>query len=84
MAAVVPGGTQNVLSSVNAIEVPAFQAMPSSVSRIVTGQIVQLDSNNEVMNKENYQSKTVKREVRDDLVLNECLFECGYFGADSF
>lgn len=64
MAAVAPGGTQNVLPTVNAIEVPAFQAMPSSVSRIVTGQIVQLDSNNEVMNKENYQSKTVKREVR--------------------
>lgn len=48
----------------NTIDVPAFQAMPSSVSRISTGQIVQLDTHNEVINQNPvYTSSNVKREV---------------------
>lgn len=57
------------------VEVPAFQAMPSSVARIATG-VVQLDDSNDVVRRQSvaaaaYQlpqqqqqySKTVKREV---------------------
>lgn len=46
-------------------QVPAFQAMPSSVSRISTGQIVHLDLNgkSEAVNPNSIYSTNVKREV---------------------
>lgn len=57
----------------SSVEVPAFQAMPSSVSRIATGVVHLVDTNNELMQTKSsaaaaaYQplqySKTVKREV---------------------
>lgn len=48
------------------VAVPAFQAMPSSVSRISTGQIVHLDVNGktEALNQNSIYSSHVKREVR--------------------
>lgn len=48
------------------LAVPAFQAMPSSVSRISTGQIVHLDVNGktEAINQNTIYASHVKREVR--------------------
>lgn len=59
---------------INAIDVPAFQAMPSSVSRISTGQIVQLDSNNEILNKNAVLANMqVKREVSNAIADAFCV-----------
>lgn len=48
------------------VAVPAFQSMPSSVSRISTGQIVHLDVNGktEALNQNSIYASHVKREVR--------------------
>lgn len=43
-------------------QVPAFQAMPQSVTKIASGQIVQLDGQND--RNTVYPSNYVKREVR--------------------
>lgn len=45
-------------------KVPAFQAMPQSVTKISTGQIVQLDTKKDIPTSPVYPSNYVKREVR--------------------
>lgn len=44
-------------------QVPAFQAMPQSVTKISSGQIVSLDSKHGVTTNTIYPSNYVKREV---------------------
>lgn len=46
-------------------QVPAFQAMPQSVTKISSGQIVQLDSKQDITTNAIYPSNYVKREVRN-------------------
>lgn len=45
-------------------QVPAFQAMPQSVTKISSGQIVQLDPKQDSPTNTIYPSNYVKREVR--------------------
>lgn len=44
-------------------QVPAFQAMPQSVTKISSGQIVSIDSKNDITTNTVYPSNYVKREV---------------------
>lgn len=69
-------------------QVPAFQAMPSSVSRISTGQIVHLDLNgkSEPINPNSIYSTNVKREVialeevpSSLSVITKCIFIISFY-----
>ena len=65
----IPNPNVSAMSSSQSFDVPAFQAMPSSVARISTGQIAQVPQND--INSIAYiqQSNTVKREVSKSSII---------------
>ncbi len=52
-------------------QVPAFQALPQSVTKISSGQIVSMDSKKDITANAVYPSNYVKREVRHFNILSE-------------